>query len=156
MANFLWRDPCILTLQEHTRFAHRITTEIPAPAAGHLRGNFGTFFQRQKFCTVNDIYNATRPNSFKVLYQFPYMSPIRVGTIDTLRCKVVQLFVISIHNDFFLITILERFCPRYVGVLSCNDIDAPCQPESVASQQVHKNCLRNIVRVVPGYLLVYL
>jgi hypothetical protein len=53
---------------------------------------------------------------FKVLYKCPCVASVSVGGVDTLGREVVQLFVVGVHDNFFLICVLEGLRTRY-GVL---------------------------------------
>ena len=91
----------------------------------------------------------------------PGVAAVRVGAVDALRAKVVQLLEVSVHHDLLLVRVLERLAARDHGAALLallrglpgprGDGRAALQPSDVPAQDVHDDGLGDVVRVVPRH-----
>ena len=61
---------------------------------------------------MNDVDDGRGSDFLQVFDEGARVSAIGVGGVDALGREVVQLFVIRIHDYFFLVSVLERLRPE--------------------------------------------
>ncbi len=57
---------------------------------------------------MDDVNDRGGAYSFQVLDERPDVAPVGVGRVLALGGEIVQTLEVSVHDDFFLVSVLER------------------------------------------------
>ncbi len=75
--------------------------------------------ERHVFAAADDVKDCAGPDALEVFDQSACAPAESFGRVDAFGAEVIELLVVSVENDFFFVSIFERFRALDVGVV-CN------------------------------------
>lgn len=137
-------------LQQDARLAQSLAGDVAAAAARPLHRHLHPVPHRQVLPRVDDVHDGARPHALQVLQKGASVAAVRVGRVDALGGKVVQLLKVGVQNDLLLVGVFEGLAARHdaVAFTGRGDGGAASQPGDISSQDVHQNRLRYVVGIV--------